>query len=324
MSQSSFSPSRLRTSLGFALSLAVLPALADEGGVSFWLPGQFGSLAAMQTEPGWSLGAVYYHLSADAGSGFETQRGGRVTAGVDAKADSLFLAPNYAFATPVAGGQAAISVIGAMVSMDAAVNATLTGPGGATVSGSRSDSVTGGSDLYGLGTLKWNRGVHNYMTYTMLGVPVGSYQKGRLANPGLNHWSVDAGGGYTYFDRKNEFSAVMGFTYNFENNATNYQNGVDGHIDWAASRFLSPQLHAGLVGYFYQQLGNDSGSGARLGSYKSSVYAVGPQIGYFIPVGKEKWYLNLKGYYEFAAQNRPEGWNAWISMSIPLGSGEKR
>ena len=27
-------------------------------------------------------------------------------------------------------------------------------------------------------------------------------------------------------------------------------------------------------------------------------------------------YLNLKGYYEFAAENRPEGWNAWVTFSI--------
>jgi len=30
------------------------PASADEGGVSFWLPGNFGSLAAVPGTPGWS------------------------------------------------------------------------------------------------------------------------------------------------------------------------------------------------------------------------------------------------------------------------------
>lgn len=42
-----------------ALTLAVVlsfPAisLADEGGVSFWLPGLFGSLAAVPPQPGWA------------------------------------------------------------------------------------------------------------------------------------------------------------------------------------------------------------------------------------------------------------------------------
>ena len=27
-------------------------------------------------------------------------------------------------------------------------------------------------------------------------------------------------------------------------------------------------------------------------------------------------YLNLKGYYEFAAENRPSGWNAWVTLAI--------
>ena len=35
--------------------LAPRPAAADEGGVSFWLPGQFSSFAAMPGDPGWSL-----------------------------------------------------------------------------------------------------------------------------------------------------------------------------------------------------------------------------------------------------------------------------
>ncbi len=42
-------------------------AVADEGGVSFWLPGQFGSLAAAPLHPGWSFADIYYHASVSAG-----------------------------------------------------------------------------------------------------------------------------------------------------------------------------------------------------------------------------------------------------------------
>jgi hypothetical protein len=101
---------------------------------------------------------------------------------------------------------------------------------------------------------------------------VGDYKKGRLANVGINHWALDAGGGYTYFNKTNgrEFSAVLGFTYNFENPDTHYQNGVDAHLDWGASQFLSEHWHVGLVGYAYQQITGDSGAGARLGDFNSS------------------------------------------------------
>jgi hypothetical protein len=27
-------------------------------------------------------------------------------------------------------------------------------------------------------------------------------------------------------------------------------------------------------------------------------------------------YLNLKSYWEFANQNRPDGWNAWVTFVI--------
>ena len=76
----------------------------------------------------------------------------------------------------------------------------------------------------------------------------------------------------------------------------------------------------GLAGYFYKQLSGDSGSGAVLGDFKSEVSAVGPQVGYFFKVGDQKWYANLKGYHEFDAKNRPEGWNVWLTLAIPLGS----
>ncbi len=42
-------------------------ASADEGGVSFWLPGTFGSLAAVPQQPGWSFAGIYYHTSVSAG-----------------------------------------------------------------------------------------------------------------------------------------------------------------------------------------------------------------------------------------------------------------
>src|SRR5580692_4011672 len=41
---------------------------ADEGGVSFWIPGFFGSLAAVPQQAGWSLSTVYWHDNVSAGA----------------------------------------------------------------------------------------------------------------------------------------------------------------------------------------------------------------------------------------------------------------
>ena len=51
----------LALSAAVAITGAATSANADEGGVSFWLLGQYGSLAAVPMEPGWSLPVIYYH-----------------------------------------------------------------------------------------------------------------------------------------------------------------------------------------------------------------------------------------------------------------------
>src|SRR5215510_4321090 len=62
----------LRASIGILLTCVVAavpkPAVADEGGVSFWVPGLFGSLAATPQQPGWSFTSIFYHTSVSAGA----------------------------------------------------------------------------------------------------------------------------------------------------------------------------------------------------------------------------------------------------------------
>lgn len=306
----------------FACFFVSLDTQADEGGASFWLPGQFGSLSAVPAKPGWSLSLAYHHASTSTGAGKNFEIGGRIETGVNAHTHLLFATPTYTFADPVLGGQAAISITGTFGRMDVSADATLAGPGGIVLSRNDRNSLTGAGDLFPFGSLRWNEGSHNVMTYTMLGVPVGNYQVGHLANLGIHHWSVDIGGGYTYLNTQNgrEFSVVAGFTRNFENQGTQYRNGNSLHLDWGASQSLLRHWHIGLAGYFYHQVTGDSGSGAFLGEFKSRVGGIGPQAGYQFMIGKREVHLNIRGYKEFDAQNRPEGWNAWLTLTIPIGS----
>jgi hypothetical protein len=307
-------------------------AVADQSGVSFWLPGTFGSLAAVPVQPGLSAAMVYYHTTVSAGGDVsasrEVQIGGtgvtvkaNLNANLNATGDLVLFAPSYTFATPVLGGQAAVSLTGIYGRMNTSLAGTLwAGVGGIGIerSGQISDALTGVGDLYPQATLKWNSGVHNFMTYVMGDIPVGAYDPTRLSNIGIGHGAIDSGVGYTYFDptKGHEFSAVAGLTYNLTNTSTNYQNGVDFHLDWGASQFLSQQFFVGAVGYLYNQIGCDSGSGDRVGCFQSRVASIGPQIGFIFPVGNMQGYLGLKGYWEFAAQNRPEGWNTWLTFAI--------
>src|SRR4051794_38725500 len=76
------------------------PAFADETGVSFWLPGTFGSLAAAPGQPGFQSATTYYHTSVGAGGGQSFQQGGRIEVGLGVRADLFLFSPNYVFATP--------------------------------------------------------------------------------------------------------------------------------------------------------------------------------------------------------------------------------
>lgn len=307
-------------------------ARADEGGVSFWLPGLYGSLAAAPAQPGWSFANVYYHTSVSAGGNVAAAREFTIgqlsrTVNVDlnanlkARVDLDFMTANYVFASPVLGGQFAVGLAGAFGHNSTSINGTLTASVGnivATRFGEVDDARWGVADLYPTATLRWNAGVHNFMVYGTGDIPVGTYDASRLANFGIGHGAVDGGVGYTYFNPQTglEFSAVTGFTYNFKNTDTDYRNGVDWHVDWGASQFLSKQFFVGAVGYFYQQLTADSGAPLFLGDNKSRVAGIGPQLGYIFPFAGMQGVLAFKAYFEFDAANRADGWNTWVTFAL--------
>jgi hypothetical protein len=184
-------------------------ALADERGISFWVPGLFGSLAAVPQQPGWALTTVYFHDNVSAGGAVARSLElpiGRIpvsanvglSGNVNANINLAFADPTYTFATPVLGGQATIglfTVFGRVgSSLSANLSGTLATPFG-TLPFSRSDSfsdaVTGFGDLYPQLFMRWNAGVNNYMTYVTGDIPVGAYDPFRISNIGIGHGAVD-------------------------------------------------------------------------------------------------------------------------------------
>ncbi len=300
------------------LAVASGNALADEGGVPFWFSGSYASLAAVPATPGWSLPMQGYYYSGDASSKKSFHRGDSVSAGLKSNSPLLLVQPTYAPETKILGGQAAFG-LGLGYGKNTTKADISVSPRG--TERDRSDTTSGGTDLYPVANIAWNQGVHNTMAYVTGDIPVGAYDSKRLANLGIGHAAIDAGGGYTYLNQQTgrEFSAVLGATYNWENKDTNYRNGVDSHLDWAASQFLSANWQVGIAGYVYYQLTSDSGSGARLGSFKSKVAAVGPEVGYVFNMSGQQAYANLRGYYEYWAENRVQGYALFATLSIPLG-----
>ena len=331
----------LKKFIALFMSLLSVPsiAFADQGGVSYWIPGFFGSLAAAPQQPGWSLTNIDYQTSVSASGDVAIARertlgkipvnlslSANLNASLSSRADFNFLTLTYVFKTPVLGGQASFDLLGAYGRVDTSLGAQLAGTLSATLgslSFSRSDTINslmwGFGDLNPQVSLRWNTGINNYMVYVEGNVPVGAYDPSRLSNTGIGYGAVDGGVGYTYFNEKTgqEFSGVLGFTYNMTNQSTQYQNGVDLHFDWGASQFLTKQFQVGAVGYVYNEAGCDSGSGDRVGCFRSRVVGVGPQVGFIIAISSTtQGYLNIKGYKEFDNANRPDGWNACVTFVL--------
>jgi len=208
--------SRFR-SIGFVAAIAALAcspeiSRADESGISFWLPGLYGSLSATPATPGWSVAAIYYHTTVNASGAAAAAREFQVgrfspTVNIDlnlalrGQADLMLIAPTYTFATPVLGGQLSATLAGIYGRNSASIAGTLTaaaGPIVTTRTGFLEDALVSYGDLYPTLKLKWNSGVNNYMVYAAGDIPVGDYNPNRLANIGIGHGAIDLGGGYTY------------------------------------------------------------------------------------------------------------------------------
>lgn len=291
--------------------LAVLcgPAVADEDGAAFWMSGQYASMSAVPPPPGWSLVAL--------ANGYRGEMDPlRLTSSLDANEKAalgvLQLQPGYAFGTKILGGTPYVSIAGGP-------GVTTTALAVDTTEGKRrrSQTLTGAADLNPFASLSWNHGTHNAMTYLSFNVPVGSYDADRIANLGLGHAALDWGAAYTHLDTSTgwEFSALAGLTYNWENPHTNYRSGIDSHLDWGASRWVSKSWQLGLAGYGYYQLTGDSGSGDDVGDNRSRVAAIGPQIGYQHSWKSGSLYVNLRGYQEFWARNRNEGQSVFLETA---------
>jgi hypothetical protein len=305
----------LLISFGFFSSQSVL---ADEGGVPFWMSGQYASMAAVPSQPGWSLVLMPYVYSGSADKSKNFQHGQSVNAGLNARESIFLFQLGYSSEEKILGGQPYLGIGWGPGSNTTTAFASVTNP---NVEYNRANSVTGSTDIYPLASLAWNKGNNNFMTYVTGDIPVGTYSATSLSAIGIGHAAMDTGGGYTYLNDITglEFSSVVGATYNWMNNQTNYKNGIDSHMDWSLSQFLSQNWQVGIAGYVYYQLTADSGSGNRVGAFKSQVVAIGPQIGYLFNIGKKQAYINLRAYKEFWAQNRVEGYAMISTISIPLG-----
>jgi hypothetical protein len=189
-------------------------------------------------------------------------------------------------------------------------------PGGGSVS--RSSTVSGFGDMALIPVmLAWKTGDWQIDATLPIFAPSGSYQKGRLGNPGLNYWTFDPTVGAIYSNKANGFNAMahVGLAVNTENSDTQYKSGSLLHLEAVAQQMLpmgTGVLSFGVEGFWFEQVACDSGAGATLGCFKGRTAGLGPMVGFIQPLGKETLVVELKWLPELDTKNRLEGDYLWL------------
>ncbi|MDE1154717.1 MAG: transporter [Acidobacteriaceae bacterium] len=311
---------KTRTFTSTAASLIALAAVisteahAAEGGAGFYLLGSKGPAAGITPPPGVFISNDVYFYSGDLGGNKALPSGGRLAVGVEGKA--VIDVPTVLWVLPedVAGGHLGLTGTIPFGWKQTSADVTLSGPRGGSASGNITDPVfTVGDPVVG-GLLGWEAGNFHWQTGVLVNVPIGDYQKGEISNIAFHHWGADVSGAVTWLDPSIglDLSAAVGMTFNAINHATDYRTGNEFHFEWAAVQHFNTQFDAGLVGYYYDQLTGDSGSGASSG-FKGRVAAAhigGTQGG--------RAAARIKYFHEFSVENRARGDAVFLSLSVPL------
>jgi len=296
-------------------------AIAAEGGGGFYLLGQRGQGAAvLPPVEGVFFTMPTYFYSGDVAGSQPLEVGGAATLGLDA--DVLVVMPTALWMTPIdfLGGDLGLSATFVYGNADLAANFAVAIPGLDDANFGDEDDRWAMGDPVANAFLGWTGENYAYALTFSVNIPAGDYDVGRLSNVAINYWAADitAAGTWLFPKSQIELSGATGFTFNDENDDTEYETGTEFHLEVAAFYQFSESFSAGVNGYYYKQLSADSGEGAVLGSLKGEVAAIGPGLSGTFMVGPAPVSMRFSYYHEISAEKRLEGNVAWLTFSVPL------
>jgi hypothetical protein len=315
-----------------ALTLATLPSasLAVEGGIGAYQLGSRAAFAGIVPGPGVYGGIDYIYMD---GSVQGLSLGGLPIA-ADSNINVSFakLSLTWVFDTQVWGGTPAFNLNVPFV-FDAGLSFVGVTP--PLVGVPIEDSTSGIGDITLTSMVGWHNGNLHTSAALSIFAPVGSYDTATIdipgrtinaLNTGKNIWSFQPVFAATYFDPATgwEYSGAASLLFSTRNKATDYQNAPALNLEGTILKHTKSGWALGASGYVYQQLADDSGSGAdatksALGasSLKARVFGLGPAITYSgaTVFGKEATF-KLSYYKEFGAKRRFESDILWLNFSL--------
>ena len=316
---------RVLSALVLVAAILIAPhSQAAEGGITAYQPGSFASfMDALAPKPGFAVFNYFAFYKGRASVNRTFPIAGEIGANVDAT--TYANSPGAFWVTPLKflGGYYAVGVSIPIVWNTVSADVTL--PAGGTVG--RSDSANGLGDIeFWPLVMAWGAlgGDLHVNFYGGIYAPTGGYQKSRLANQGLNYWTFEPGMIASYLNQKNgiEGTTYIAYDFNTNNGTTDYHSGQVFHIDaTAAWHFLTLGKKGGVIGvgangFWLQQTTGDSGSGARLGSFKESQAGVGPVISWAAQYGKIGLAASVKWLPQIDADNTLKGNFIWFKAGV--------
>ena len=300
-----------------ALTVACLPAIAEEGGSGHYFPGSIASfMDGVSPTPALitRINILNYRGSADKDVALPI--GGVTALGANAQSwgygFTFFWRPNVEIGE---GWSYAMSTTIPVVTMEVSAETAVTLASGGTAGGPRrTDKTTGLGDVI-LMPLMFNYTVDpDFSVNARLTAyaPTGSYKVGRLANTGKNFWTVEPTVGFMYFGQKNgrEASVFVGMDFNQENPDTKYKSGRQFHVDGTLAQHLplaGGVAGVGLGAFYYKQVTDDSGEGATLGAFRAKTVGLGPVLSYIRKLDGADLLVEFKWLHENDTQKRLKG-----------------
>ena len=315
-------------------------AFAAENATGIYLLGSKTAMAGYVPPPGTYVTDLNYYYSGSAGGqaavGIALRQTGAlldVQADVSIDAEAYINAPIALWIAPekVLGGNVGFGVMVPVgrkkveIGLDTFAQITL--PNGTVIDANRNFDFDDASTKFGdpllNALLGWHQGNWHWTVGALLNVPIGQWDTDSITNLSFNHWGLDTTAALTWLDpaKGHEISVAAGFTFNWENPATDYRTGTEFHVEWALIQHVSKTFSIGISGYHYQQVTGDSGSGARLGPFEGRVTAIGPVMTYTFECGKIPVTTQLEWMHEFDVKNRAEGDMGLLNISMPLSIG---
>lgn len=298
-----------------ALLITKAPVIyAAEGGGSHYGPGFYGDFGvAVAPNPGFYLKNDLYYYTAELSRDRVVQYG-EIRANLEVDVGMYMLTGLMAFDRKIFGGRYAVGAFVPVIYSSYSADVSL-GPFSASA---EEDRTAVGDPGFIPVSLFWNIGNFHINASETITVPIGSYDKDRDINSGLNYWSFETALAATYLHPKigTEISAVLGYFYNTENEDTDYQTGQEFHVEYMVNQFLSDTFALGVHGFYYRQITGDSGSGAVLGDFKGEASGVGPAVMWIPKIMDKDIVIIAKWLHEYDAKYRLEGDHGFLNFTL--------